>query len=171
MLKHQPEYDRKMETFCLLESLLEWDINLEKISFRTNSREQYEQFFKSLIPLIIDLIKTRSKNSNTPPTPSNSTDSILIVNSANSAVDFAIFKIQPQHLFSFLKSICYLFLCVKFEYLILKNLLPDLLELIFNQLLVSPFLYSQVKIFKNLIAIYNKKFKKYFLLSYYCLLL
>jgi hypothetical protein len=147
--------------FELIAHLLDWDMSLENISYRSeNVTDLYRQFFiHKLIPVVLEMIESRKQNKLFLPTNSSTTQSSLLMIAPNLAISNNLSRNQNsnvnasiaplskknnkafQHL---LKVVCYVFLCVPSQALIKMNLLPQLLDFLFEHM-NSPKLNSEVK--------------------------
>lgn len=133
-----------MELFKIIEYLIDWDVDLMEIKFSFNSQMDYENFFISLIPYIKWILKEKKEK------VYDQNNNLVSIPQTDNLADLVIFSCSPQTIISFIKTVSYLFLCVKFSNLIKYGFIQDSLDFLLDNMFVSPSLSSEVSLIEFL---------------------
>lgn len=133
-----------MEMFKIIEYIIDWDVNLTEIKFSYDSQIDYENFFINLIPFIKWILKEKKEKNY------DQNNNLLSISETDDLTDLAIFSCNPQSIISFIKTVSFLFLCVKFSNLIKYGFIQDSLDFLLDNMFVSPSLSSEVSLLENL---------------------
>lgn len=118
----------------LLTHLLEWDINLELVEFRSEtSTQRYRSTFLKLLPHVIQLIKI-VRNATTNKSSDSSSSLLMIAGAGNSRDNAASSKQSKRAARPLIKLICYMFVCVPFQIMFRDYCLPEFLALVSNSI-------------------------------------
>lgn len=131
-----------MEMFKIIEYLIDWDVHLSEIKFTFKSQTDYESFFINLIPYIKWILKEKKEKE------TDQNNNLVSIPRSSSLTDLAIFSCNPQSIISLIKTISFMFLCVKFSNLIKYGFIQDSLDFLLDNMFVSPSLSSEVSTLK-----------------------
>lgn len=121
--------------FVLISSLLEWDINLEMIEFRSEeSTERYRVMFGRVLPHVIQLIKIftsgSDKNGGNVATAAEYSLLVPLGAAAGAGSGTASLKQSRRAVRPLIKLVCYMFVCVPFQVMFRDYCLPEFLNLV-----------------------------------------
>ncbi|CAF0878633.1 unnamed protein product [Brachionus calyciflorus] len=136
-IKYELNYQKRLEIFKIIENLMEWEVNLSEVSYCSNSQYDYEDFFIRLIPHIKSILFEKNK------TDINN-NNLLALNTSENVISLMIYTCNPQSIIPFIKTITYMFLCVRYSSLIKYEFIQEALEFLLNNMLISPLLSSEL---------------------------
>jgi hypothetical protein len=134
-------FKQKLDTLCILEKLLGFEIRIDSIEFRLHeeTKRTYQKLFTSIIPEIYKIMLSKRDKK-----PSTSTSEDAEADPFDQYRLIAMKSTNPSKFESFMRIICYALICVPSAHLIKENFFNEILSFIFILKKLSPSMHVKL---------------------------